>query len=238
MMARIIHVEDKPEWVGIVRRALPDHDVDSATSYDRAMTFIRDASPPYDLALIDLNLFGQNDGMGAEILDVLRLEFPQTRRVVIAAALPPGNIRAVFERFGLDDVLIKGKTTIPGIQMVVIGALRNTEKEVPREVRIHDSELARSYRAWREKLDNEIQSHVRSARQRLRHSGRDGSHGQGVAKADLDEWLLLQSHFQAESAALEEAVLSAQEMDQVEAARKRLDEAIATFDSQIHEIQE
>lgn len=123
-MARIIHVEDDSEWIKFARKALADHTVDSANTYIEALLLIRD-NPPYDLALVDLNLERNVDRLGGEILDVLKADYPTTRRIVVTGQPPAGGLRDnLFERYGLDDVIIKGEATLPGIRRIVAGALR------------------------------------------------------------------------------------------------------------------
>lgn len=130
-MARILHVENEPDWIEIVRRALADHDVDSADSYEKALILIRD-SPPYDLALVDLNLERENDGLGGEILDLLQVEHPATRRIVATARPPSGSVtRNIFDRYGADEVLIKGQLGLPDLRRAVSASLSKATDHQP-----------------------------------------------------------------------------------------------------------
>lgn len=229
-MARIIHVDDKLEWIDLVRRALHGHQVDSATTYDEALRLINTAGP-YDLALVDLNLVDQQDGMGCEILDLLQLSFPATRRVVITASPPAGDMRTTtFERYGLEGVIIKGKTTLPGLQSVVIRALRGDAGDIPQQVKVKESELADRYREWHDRLEEQLRVTVRGATDRLRHAGREGkTQSVADAKETLDRWATLQRQFAEDSRDLEGSVAAARTVSDVDAAEAALGEAMKKY---------
>ena len=123
-MARIIHVEHQQEWIDLVRRALADHEVDSARTRDQALTLLR-GPEAYDLALIDLNPGRQDDRTGEEILDLLQMDFPATRRVIMTTARPADDVLShIFERYDVQGIIIKGRVTLPGFQLVVRRALK------------------------------------------------------------------------------------------------------------------
>jgi predicted nucleotide-binding protein len=122
-MARIIHVEDEDEWIQQIRRALADHHVDSARNYPEALALISGGAV-YDLALVDLNLEEDDDRLGGEVLDLLKADYPATRRIVVTGRPPAGGMRAnILRRYGADEIIIKGTTTLPDLRRVVAAAL-------------------------------------------------------------------------------------------------------------------
>lgn len=236
-MARIIHVDDEIEWIEVVRRSLVGHHVDSARSLAEALSLIQ-TSEPYDLALVDLNLVGQEDGMGCEVLDHLRLTYPQTRLVVITASPPAGDMRSTtFERFGLEGVIIKGKTTLPGLQSVVIRALRSDAGDIPRDVKVRESELSERYREWHDRSMELLRTHVRNAHERVRHSARESTQSAATAKTTLDIWDKLQQQFIADCGALEADVAKARTVQDVEATAALLEQAMSKYAAEISRLQ-
>ena len=96
-MARIIRVEDEPDWIEFTRGALADHRVDSASNYAQALELIQ-GNAPYDIALVDLSLGRDDDRLGGEILDLLKTEYPSTRRIVITGRPPVGGLSPQYIR--------------------------------------------------------------------------------------------------------------------------------------------
>jgi CheY-like chemotaxis protein len=236
-MARIIHVDDEPGWISVVQRALGNHRVDSAVTYEEALRLLN-GNAPYDLALVDLNLTDRDDSMGRELLDVLMNEYPATRRVVVTASVPEGAMRAgVFERFDLDDLIIKGKASVPGLQMVVSRALKRGIYEAPQQVKYHDSELAEQYRDWHDRLVDEIRSNIRFAENRVRDAGRFGAKAVATAEANLDSWLGLKVNFTALCENLESVISVARTIDNVRAARQQLEDAMTKVARQMEALQ-
>src|SRR5579859_5552258 len=127
-MARILHVENEQSWIDIVRRQLADHQVDSADTFEKALILLRD-SPPYDLALVDLNLERENDGLGGQLLDMLKIEHAGTRRIVVTARPPSGGVMAnIFKRYDADEILIKGQLGLPDLRLAVSNSLGRITK--------------------------------------------------------------------------------------------------------------
>ena len=228
-MATIIHVDDGQEWIDLVRRALADHRVDSARTYDEALRLIREGAV-YDLALIDLNLAGDDDVIGGEILDLLRVDFPATRRVVITGSPPAGDLRSgLFERYGLADVIIKGKTTLPGLRLVVNRALWHGASDVPKEVRLEESEIMSRYQNFRSDIEEEIRTHVRDARVRAREGARGFKLPHSTTRGELNDWLALRQRFADVCASLEAELSSARTIDEVKTANDRFETIMQIF---------
>lgn len=122
-MARILHVEDDDEWINYVQRALADHRVDSAKSYEAALSLIS-GNVPYDVALVDLNLQENADRLGGEVLDLLMADYPATRRIVVTGRPPTGGMRTnILRRYAADEIILKGDTTLPDLRKAIAEAL-------------------------------------------------------------------------------------------------------------------
>jgi CheY-like chemotaxis protein len=209
---------------------LADHRVDSARTYDEALTLIN-GTASYDLALIDLNLTGEDDRTGGEILDLLRMEFPATRRVIVTGSPPAGGLRSdVFERYGVEDVIIKGKMTLPGLRIVVTRALRGEADETPQEVKSHESELMERYRDWRDRTEEKIRSGVRNAQNNARDAGIVRGQSQRSAEIALNSWLALQMRFGEVCKNLEDVVSSGRAIGDVSSGMAQLDQAMNEFE--------
>jgi CheY-like chemotaxis protein len=142
-MARILLVEDDEEWVYLIREALAQHVVHTANSYDGAMEALRQGVV-YDVAIVDLNLVKPpgpgarvrlrgtvRDMLGGNILDLLRKEYPQTRRIALTG-LPPGKVREILDRYDVDDLLLKGDMTVPAVQEAVLASLGSDPQAILR----------------------------------------------------------------------------------------------------------
>src|ERR1035438_2476041 len=134
--ARILFVEDEPDWLDVISRALPDYEVDMASSYGQALELLH-AGEFYDVALVDLNLmdsgeFDSRDQLGGEVLRLLRDNYPATRRIAMTG-WPPSSVRTIFESFDVDDLLLKQNMTLSdvrhGIEQAL--ALARSQHNVP-----------------------------------------------------------------------------------------------------------
>jgi CheY-like chemotaxis protein len=220
-VAKIIHVEDEPQWVDVVRRALADHEVDSARTWEQALALLR-GPVVYDIALIDLS--GGADKEGEELLDLLRVDFPATRRVVITAFPPPGDLRSrIYDRYGVEDIIIKDKTTLPDLQLVVRRALRREANEVPAAVNLEATALREDFRDWQATTQDEIRREVREAITSALHAGRSpgGVQAEG-AEAVRGDWQSLQHQLGTECGRIDALIAAAQTSAEVSAAAREL----------------
>lgn len=238
-MARILHVENEQAWIEIARSALADHQVDSADTYEKALILIRD-SPPYDLALVDLNLVRDNDGLGGEILDLLRLDHPKTRRIVVTARPPSGGLRAnIFERYGADEILIKGQYGLPDLRRAVSGSLSRID-EVPAdpetgEFASRKTELRQRYRDWSEHVERIIGERTAKAADDLTNAERLHGHFMTRAKAGLERWHELQKRFATECARLEKLLAEVATTAELRSASETLGHAESRFAREIEQ---
>jgi CheY-like chemotaxis protein len=223
-VARIIHIEDETLWINIVSRALADHHVDPARTFDEALALLG-GSGKYELALIDWNLGAQGDKSGAEILDLLREDYPETRRVVITAKPPPGNLKSrIYDRYGVDDLIIKDNTSLPDLQLVVRRALKRRPDEVSVEVNKRATAIRESIRDWREGVRDRIRSNTRKIENNPQRTNRTPSRS---AEALLDGWRTLHEDLTAECSRLYDLIAEARTIDDVAAVATRFDKAIA-----------
>jgi CheY-like chemotaxis protein len=236
-MARILHVENEPAWLDIVRRALVDHQVDSAGTYERALMLLRD-SPPYDLALVDLNLEQENDGLGGEILDLLKLEHPATKRIVVTARPPSGAVMAnIIRRYGADEVLIKGHFRLPDLRRAVSGSLGVASEAEPvrplHELAQRKAALKQRYRDWSERLERVIQERTARATEYL--SSTEKLHRQSArpAKEALERWHALQKRFTDECTRLEALLTGIGSDAELREASEELEHAENRFANEI-----
>ena len=237
-MARILHVDDEPEWLDIVRRALADHQVDSAGTYEKALMLLKD-NPPYDLALVDLNLEEGNDGLGGEILDLLKLEHPTTKRIVVTARPPSGAMMEnIIRRYGADEVLIKGLLRLPDLRRAVAGSLGGTDETeraqpIPHELAQHKGNLRQRFRDWSEHLEEVIRERIAKASDYL--SNVQKLHRQSIprAKASLERWHALQKRFTDECTRLEALIADVDTAGKLRSAADELEHAENRFANEI-----
>ncbi len=235
-MARIIHVEDEAQWIDVVRRALGDHEVDSARTWEQALALLH-GPVTYDLALIDLNLSGDSDDKeGGELLDLLRVDFPATRRVVITAVPPAGDLRSrIYERYGVEDMIIKDKTTVPDLQLVVRRALRRDSDEAPYEANLQASELRERYQDWRAAAQDELRTGQREAETNALHWARQPGRSAEDARRVVAEWKSVHEQFAAECERLEGLIAAAKTHADVDAAAGELDEVMSSIAAKVKE---
>lgn len=171
-MARILHVEDDPKWRELIKGRLKDHHVDSAESQEQALDYLQRGAQ-YDLALVDLNLETDSDLGGGEVLDLLRNNYPDTRRIVITGRPPAGSVRAnVFERFDVEEIIIKGQLDTPDLRRVVEEALARTSGGLPQSLRLRRSELRQRYRDWHRRVASDLRMQIRVAQEHVSDAAR------------------------------------------------------------------
>jgi CheY-like chemotaxis protein len=124
-------VDDDEEWRQLIKSRLGDHHVDSAKSLQEAISLLQ-AGPPYDVALVDLNLATDSDRQGGDLLDLMRIRYPSTFRVLVTGSPPAGSVRKnVFERYGVEEIIIKSNLDMPDLRRVVEEAIIQKSAEAP-----------------------------------------------------------------------------------------------------------
>jgi CheY-like chemotaxis protein len=171
-VARILHVEDDPIWLDLMRSRLSDHHVDSAHSLEEAVDYLQ-SNARYDLALVDLNLDTDSDLRGGEVLYHLMNVYPDTRRIVVTGSPPPGSVREnVFDKYDVEEIIIKGEFDAPGLRRVVEEALARPPGGLSRSLRLKRSELRQRYRDWRRRMASELREEIRVTEEHLYDASR------------------------------------------------------------------
>lgn len=147
-MACILLVDDDKEWLYLIRAALPEHQVDQAQTYDGALEKLSSGTA-YDVAIVDLNLLETGrDGLGGTLLEIMRDEYPSTRRIALTG-LHPTAVRDVFDRFGVADLLLKGPLIELSVVRSVVESTLRPYSDIPADVKVEKSRLAASLRSWK-----------------------------------------------------------------------------------------
>lgn len=185
-MARILHVENEARWQEIISEILANHNVDSARSYAKALELLNEGAP-YQLALVDFNLVNDKDQLGGQILDFLLLEkrHKDTRRIVITGSPPPGPVRAsLFDRYLLEEIIIKDELTAPDLIRVVEAALARPVNEIPMHVKLMKSDLVQRFREWRNAVRTDLRDQVQAAEEFKYNAAQ--VHGSSLARAQAE----------------------------------------------------
>jgi response regulator RpfG family c-di-GMP phosphodiesterase len=224
-MARILHVDDEPSWIDLVRKALADHHVDSARSYEDALRLLI-SQAPYDLALVDFNLIDEGDRMGGEILALLKRRYPSTHRVVVTGTPPGGSVSANFDRYAVEAIIIKGKLSLPDLRTVVEDALDRRDDDVEQDVRLQVSELRQRLREMQRNDGSLIGDRVRDAEEYVGNARHLHERSARRAQDRLKEMQALAAFFSSECARMaplldsvrsrHEATSAAEELDRLE----------------------
>lgn len=232
-MARIIYVEDEPEWREFARNALAGHHVDFAVNFHEAVSLIQ--ANIYDLALIDLNLGEADDRLGGEILDLLKIEYPYTCRIVVTGSPPSGSLRAnILERYGVDEIILKGRTSVPDLRKVVTDMLRGAGGATAApDARDAKSQLMQRYHDWHERVAGILRTKVREAQDQARNAGRLRSESGRPPAGHRNGWPELQEQFMRSSADFERAVAESSSQQDVTSVSEQLERMMSKFASEI-----
>lgn len=186
-MARILHIEDEPSWRKLVKERFADYHVDSAGSHKEAVELLRNG-PSYDLALVDLKLEASSDGGGRDILDLLKSDYPETRRIVLTGSPPAGAVRtSVFERFDVEEIIIKSQTDAPDLRKVVVEALARPTDGLLQGQRLQRSELRQRFWEWRRQILKDLRGQIQRADDYVSRAGKVGVQSRERAEASLRE---------------------------------------------------
>jgi CheY-like chemotaxis protein len=232
-MARIIYVEDEPEWREFARSALAGHQVDFAGNFREAVSLIQ--GNRYNLALVDLNLGEADARLGGEILDLLKIEYPYTCRIVVTGSPPSGSLRAnILERYDVDEIILKGRTTVPDLRKVVTDVLRGmgaaTAAPAARDAK---AQLTRRYRDWHEQVAGIMRSRVREAQDQVRNAGRLRTESGQPVTGNRNGWLELQERFSSSTADFERLLAESRSQQDVSSVSEQLNRMMSKFASEI-----
>jgi CheY-like chemotaxis protein len=228
-VARILHVDDEESWRRIVRENLEDHHIESASSFSDALRVLG-STAAFDVALVDLNLKGASDGEGGELLDLLRSRYPSTRRVVITGNPPGGSLRrTIFERFDVEEVIIKRQLDVPDLRRVVEEAISRNRSELSQELRLNRSALRQRFRDWQRAQGERLRSDLKIAREHLDDSKLVGVQNRRAELA-AEEARKAQAAFRVRCSGLAVIMSDIRSVDQLNVALEALDAAEDEFD--------
>jgi CheY-like chemotaxis protein len=134
-------------WLDLICQALPGHKVAQAQSYNEAIELLAGAVT-YHVAIVDLNLLTDNDGLGGELLKMMRESYPSTRRIALTGATPT-SARALFRQYDLYDLLLKENMVLQVVREVVKTAAEGVADDVPANRRIEQAEIRNKVLSWK-----------------------------------------------------------------------------------------
>ncbi len=213
-MARSLYVEDTEEWAVTVSSALSNHDVTIARSFDEATSAAKSGGL-FDLFLVDLNLIGHDDLRGGEFLEFARHHFPQVGRLVLTGSPPKGPMRAnIFERYGVEDIIIKGSFDLSDLRGIIEDALKRATDDLDEATKLQRSELRQRIRDWRRAEMHGADDRVRQAEEFVASAARVSRRSRLRAEGSLEQAKGLRAQLVREAARLD---------TEVEAARSSAD---------------
>jgi CheY-like chemotaxis protein len=229
-MTSILLIDDEREWLELIRRALPEYDVDQAESYDDALALLGGGAM-YDVAIVDLNLLGiGSDGLGGALLEIMRDRYPSIRRIALTGRRLT-SVRTVFDRFDVDDLLLKDKTiNLAVVREVVEVALGRTNNDVPRELRAMKSEMLTSVRSWKEDILLGLDQRSRTLRNDVSDAAREGKRAEDSAK-ELEALEAMSRNLETECSQLTKFVSGIRTDEEVMSAAQEFERLKSIFSS-------
>jgi response regulator RpfG family c-di-GMP phosphodiesterase len=181
-MARVLLVDDAPEWQDLLRRALPTYQVAVADSYEKALECLEEV--PYEVAVVDLNLLDSThrDELGAELLTLLRNDHPTTRRIGLTG-VPPAAVMRLGIEYGLDELLLKAEVKLAEIRSIVSASVEKAYADVPRDVRAARADLWDKAILWKRHRLRHLDRIEEIRHQDLREAESAGRSGEGAQSA-------------------------------------------------------
>jgi DNA-binding response OmpR family regulator len=217
-MARVLLVENDSVWLDLIRRALPEYEVDGVQTYDGAMALLR-ADVPYDAAIVDINLLPRGrDRLGGRLLEYLRDKHPSVRRIALTGE-PPTAVRAVLDKYDPDDLLLKDNIDLSIMRDVVEAALRRAANEAPDSFRDARVKLRNSLHEWKESVVLRMEQRVQALRNDVRYAEYLGEKADGLA-SELTALEVGQRSLAADSDRLTAMVAAISSLEAVEQAHE------------------
>jgi DNA-binding NarL/FixJ family response regulator len=161
-MARILVVDNDHFWVDQISGSLPEDNIDGAGSYQEAVDFLRRKT--YDIAIVDLNLMDEpghytDDGLGGEILKLLKSDYPETCRIALTGHTPSA-VMEILREYRVADLLLKQNMTLGAVRKVVQAARDGRSAELPPGVRVERTGAQDDLSHWQrlQNLRNDLTS--------------------------------------------------------------------------------
>ena len=231
-MACILLIDDDSEWLDLIRRALPEYQVDQAQSYDEALAQLS-GDTVYDVAIVDLNLLETGrDRLGGKLLEIMRDEYPSTRRIALTG-LPPTAVKDVFDRYDVEDLLLKGPLVdLAAVRDVVEAALRGSSDiaaDIPADLKAEKSRLSSSLRSWKAGALAQFNRRARTLENDINDAGRVGKVAETSA-VELRELQTRRECFETDCAALATCVANICTRQEAVQASRQLEKFRSTYE--------
>jgi CheY-like chemotaxis protein len=167
-LARILFVEDEEFWRTFIKEQLRGHHVDAVATYQEAVGLLESESA-YAVALVDLNLHGDDDGEGGELLDLLLWRYPSTKRIVVTGNMPGGAVlKRIITRYDIEELIIKRNLRLPDLRRTVEEAIAAKKPgELPQSLRLDRSTLQQRSRAWQSLQSDRLEVKLHGAEDHL-----------------------------------------------------------------------
>jgi CheY-like chemotaxis protein len=167
-LARILYVDDEEFWRTFIKNQLRDHHVDAVGSLQEAVDLLQ-STQAYDVALVDLNLHDNGDGEGGELLKLLLLRYPETKRIAVTGSPPEGAVTRLITRYGIQELIIKGEFRLPDLRQAVEEAIAAKPDELPQALRLIRWTLRQRFRDWQRLQSDRIKEERSKAEEYLSH---------------------------------------------------------------------
>ena len=228
-MARILYVDDEKFWRGYIKRQLRGHEVHVADSFQAAVDLLK-SGDPYAVALVDFNLHGDGDGEGGELLDLLCLRYPGTRRIVVTGSPPAGDVgKRIIEAYDPRAFIIKGNLKIPDLLRVVEEAIDAAPGTLSHELRVDSSNVGQRFLDWDRIQSDRLDQELRAAEEHQERVAKLGRPNRQKAEEAVDRARQRRAGFGELSARLREMVFSIKSEADLEAALDSLGQAEQQF---------
>jgi CheY-like chemotaxis protein len=228
-LARILHVDDDEAWRRLIKSRLGDHYVDSAASLQEAIGLLQRESE-YDVALVDLNLATDSDRQGGDLLDLMRIRYPATRRILVTGSPPPGSVRKnVFERYDVEEIIIKSTTDMPDLRRVVEEAIAQGSDRLSQSLRLSRSALRQRFREWERTQADRLMDEMRVAEDRMRDAEKAGGRGRFRTQVAAEAVAQRRVEFRLACDRLHDLLENIENEEQFDAALAALSAAEAQF---------
>lgn len=225
-------MDDDDFWLKLIKDRLGDHHVDSAESLQKAIDLLQSGSS-YDVALVDLNLAGDDDLQGGDLLDLMRIRYPHTRRVLVTGSPPAGSVRNIFKRYDVDEIIIKRDMSLPDLRRVVEEAVARRPSEPPESLRLSQSSLKQRFRDWRIAQADRLQNEIRVADEHVHDAAKVSVQSRQLAEMTLAAVKQREADFRLTSDRLQRLLENIGDEDQLAAAVATLDAAEEHFASNV-----
>jgi len=226
-LARILHVDDDEFWRQLIKTRLSDHHVDSAESLQKAIDLLQSGAE-YDVALVDLNLAGDNDLEGGDLLDLMRIRYPSIRRILVTGSPPAGSVKKIYERYGVDEIIIKRNMSLPDLRRVVEEAVTQASSPLSESLSSSLSDLKQRFRDWQGVRAEQLKIDIRAAEEDV-HEEKMSGPGRQLAEFALTAVKQREADFRSTCGQLSRLIEAVESEDQLAAAQIALDAAEEYF---------